>query len=228
MVLFRHGHGGSFIHLRWLRPNIRSSHVARFVRGSTRAPYPRRACTRLGSIVCRSTVADSTGLIFCSSCAGVRWLAAGSRGRRHDDPGRTLRHYSRRPSRFVPGRDLFTGWRSNVRRSISGSCGGRSCRSPRSGGPSPLDAVGNAFGGLARLVSIPPLVPKPELWFGVVLPMAWVVIAIIRDRFARGAVHPVLLFAGTGLILEQGFELLAFDTPAWRATAGALYALLRP
>jgi hypothetical protein len=73
-----------------------------------------------------------------------------------------------------------------------------------------------------------PNVPHPDLWFGVVLPMAWVMIAIIRDRVVRGAVHPVLLFAGSGLILEQGFELFAFDTPLWRATAGALFVWLRP
>jgi len=73
-----------------------------------------------------------------------------------------------------------------------------------------------------------PQIPHPDLWFGVVLPMAWVMVAIIRDRVVRGAVHPVLLFAGTGLILEQGFELFAFDTPLWRATAGALFVWLRP
>jgi len=73
-----------------------------------------------------------------------------------------------------------------------------------------------------------PEVPRPELWFGVVLPMTWVMIAIIRDRFVRGTVHPVLLFAGTGLILEQSFELFAFDTPLWRSTAEALFAWLRP
>jgi hypothetical protein len=71
-----------------------------------------------------------------------------------------------------------------------------------------------------------PQVPRPELWFGVVVPMAWVVVAIIRDRVGRGAVHPVLLFAGTALILEQAFELLAFDTPLWRATANALFVWL--
>jgi hypothetical protein len=73
-----------------------------------------------------------------------------------------------------------------------------------------------------------PQVPHPDFWFGVVLPMAWVMVAIIRDRVVRGAVHPVLLFAGTGLILEQGFELFAFDTPLWRATANALFVWLRP
>jgi hypothetical protein len=57
--------------------------------------------------------------------------------------------------------------------------------------------------------------------------MTWVVVAIIRDRFVRGAVHPVLLFAGGGLILEQSFELLVFDTPFWRATAEALFEWLR-
>lgn len=73
-----------------------------------------------------------------------------------------------------------------------------------------------------------PQIPNPELWFGVVLPMSWVVVAIIRDRFVRGAVHPVLLFAGTGLVLEQGFELAAFDTPLWRAVAQTLFEWLRP
>lgn len=73
-----------------------------------------------------------------------------------------------------------------------------------------------------------PQVPRPELWFGIVLPMAWVMIAIIRDRLVRGAAHPVLLFAGTGLILEQVFEFFAFDTPLWRATASVLFEWLSP
>jgi hypothetical protein len=71
-----------------------------------------------------------------------------------------------------------------------------------------------------------PQVPHPDIWFGVVLPMTWVVVAMIRDRIVRGAAHPVLLYAGTGLILEQGFEVMMFDTPLWRAMAGALFAWL--
>jgi hypothetical protein len=72
-----------------------------------------------------------------------------------------------------------------------------------------------------------PQVPRPELWFGVVVPMFWVAVAIVRDRIARGSVHPVLRFGGTGLILEQCFELWAFDTPLWRAIASALFESLR-
>ena len=72
-----------------------------------------------------------------------------------------------------------------------------------------------------------PMVPRPELWFGVVLPMAWVVVAIARDQVVRGAVHPVLLFAGSGLIVEQSLELLAFDTPAWRSLAESIFAALK-
>jgi hypothetical protein len=68
-----------------------------------------------------------------------------------------------------------------------------------------------------------PQVPRPDIWFGFVLAMAWVVVAMIRDHFVRGAIHPVLLFAGTGLILEQGFEVMAFDTMWWRTTAAVLY-----
>jgi hypothetical protein len=73
-----------------------------------------------------------------------------------------------------------------------------------------------------------PQVQRPDIWFGVVLAMTWVVVAMIRDRVVRGAVHPVLLFAGGALILEQGFEVLAFDTPSWRAMAVALFAWLHP
>ena len=72
-----------------------------------------------------------------------------------------------------------------------------------------------------------PQIPHPEVWLGVALPMAWVVVAMIRDRFVRGAVHPVLLFAGSALILEQSLEIILFDGPAWRATAGAIFDWMR-
>lgn len=72
-----------------------------------------------------------------------------------------------------------------------------------------------------------PQVPRPDQWFGVVLPMSWVVVAMIRDRVVQGAVHPVLRFAGTGLIVEQGLELLSFDTPLWRAMSNAIFLWLR-
>ncbi len=68
-----------------------------------------------------------------------------------------------------------------------------------------------------------PSVPRPDVWFGVVLAFAWIVIAMLRDWRTRGNVHPVLAFGGTAVIIEQSLELLAFDTPWWRAAAHLLY-----
>lgn len=72
-----------------------------------------------------------------------------------------------------------------------------------------------------------PWVPRPEFWFGVVIPMGWVVVAMVRDYRLRGVMHPVLAYAGMALIMEQAFELVAFDSPWWRAASEALYAWLR-
>ena len=72
-----------------------------------------------------------------------------------------------------------------------------------------------------------PSVPRPDIWFAVVLADVWIVVAVVRDRLTRGAVHPVLAWAGTGVILEQTFEVLAFDTALWRAAAQWCYQLLR-
>ena len=46
-------------------------------------------------------------------------------------------------------------------------------------------------------------VPRPDIWFGVVLSFSWIVVAMLRDKLVRGSVHPVLLFGGSAVILEQ-------------------------
>lgn len=68
--------------------------------------------------------------------------------------------------------------------------------------------------------------PRPEIWFALVAPYLWVVVAMLRDRVVRSSVHPVLTFAGSAVIVEQTLEALAFDTPPWRAFAQALYGWL--
>lgn len=73
-----------------------------------------------------------------------------------------------------------------------------------------------------------PSVPRPDIWFGVVIPNFWIGMAMLRDRVVRGAVHPVLAYAGTALILEAALEVLLFDTPPWRAVAQHLYGWLHP
>jgi hypothetical protein len=72
-----------------------------------------------------------------------------------------------------------------------------------------------------------PSVPRPDIWFAVVLADVWIVVAMARDWHVRGAVHPVLAWAGSAVILEQSFEVLAFDTPLWRNIALVLYGWLR-
>lgn len=71
-----------------------------------------------------------------------------------------------------------------------------------------------------------PSVPRPDIWFAVVMPYLWVGVAMLRDRVVRGAVHPVLIYAGSAVVLEQSLEVLAFDTPPWRAAAQLLYGWL--
>lgn len=71
-----------------------------------------------------------------------------------------------------------------------------------------------------------PGIPRPELWLALVLADAWIVVAMLRDRLARGAVHPVLAWGGAGVILAQTAETLAFDRPWWRATAATVWSWL--
>ena len=71
-----------------------------------------------------------------------------------------------------------------------------------------------------------PGVPRPDVWFGYVLAFIWIPIAAIRDRIVRGAVHPVIAWGGLAVMAEQAFEIVAFDSPWWRAIARVLYAWL--
>lgn len=73
-----------------------------------------------------------------------------------------------------------------------------------------------------------PGVPRPDVWFAIVLAYLWIAVAIVRDRVVRGAVHPVLLWGGAAVVLEQSLEVVAFDAPWWRAAAHALHAWVGP
>lgn len=72
-----------------------------------------------------------------------------------------------------------------------------------------------------------PEVPRPDIWFAIVLAYVWILIAMVRDRMTRGAVHPVLAWGGLAVIAEQAFEVVAFDSPWWRVIAQALYAWMQ-
>ena len=57
-----------------------------------------------------------------------------------------------------------------------------------------------------------------------VLADVWIVAAMARDWRTRGAVHPVLAWAGTAVMLEQTIEALAYDRAAWRVAARRWWA----
>jgi hypothetical protein len=61
-----------------------------------------------------------------------------------------------------------------------------------------------------------PWVSRPEFWLSYVVALSPIGIAAPRDRWKYGSVHPVWVYFGTGIILEQGLELLAFDSAAWQ------------
>lgn len=69
-----------------------------------------------------------------------------------------------------------------------------------------------------------PSVPNPEIWFALVLADSLIIIAWVWEKIANGRVHPTLLYVGSLVIMEQTFEVLAFDSEPWRAIAKTLYA----
>ena len=71
-----------------------------------------------------------------------------------------------------------------------------------------------------------PSVPRPDVWFAIVLAYSWVLVAAVRDWWVRGSVHPVLAWGGLAVVFEQTLEVFAFDSAWWRATAHVLYRWL--
>ncbi len=68
-----------------------------------------------------------------------------------------------------------------------------------------------------------PSVPRPDIWFAVVLADSLILLSWVADKISFGKVHPVLLFGGLFIIAEHLFEVLMFDNPAWRTCARAIY-----
>ncbi len=70
-----------------------------------------------------------------------------------------------------------------------------------------------------------PSVPRPDIWFSLVLADSLIVIAWIWDRLKYGSIHPILKYVGVFIIVEQSFEVFMFDTPVWRTVAVWMYGL---
>lgn len=73
-----------------------------------------------------------------------------------------------------------------------------------------------------------PGVSRPDIFFAIILADSFIIIAAARDYLNMKRVHPVWLYFGTALILEQSLEVMMFDSPPWRAVAHVLYEIFGP
>ena len=71
-----------------------------------------------------------------------------------------------------------------------------------------------------------PWVPNPDLVLAVIVPLALVPIAMLRDKLAFGRVHSAYLIFGLALVVEQSTEFLLFDTAHWRLISKAVYSAI--
>jgi hypothetical protein len=68
-----------------------------------------------------------------------------------------------------------------------------------------------------------PNVPRPDIWFGLVLSDSLIILAWIFDRRLNGRIHPVLLFGGIAIIAENIAEIILFDKPIWQSMGKLIY-----
>jgi hypothetical protein len=71
-----------------------------------------------------------------------------------------------------------------------------------------------------------PSIPRPDIWFAVVLADSLIVISWIRDKLVNGRIHPVLGYIGTIIMAEHIFEVIMFDSNSWRVVAKHIYGLI--
>jgi hypothetical protein len=76
----------------------------------------------------------------------------------------------------------------------------------------------------ARFRHFFPSVPRPDIWFGLVLAEGFIVIAWILDWRRRGKINRTLLYVGAFIIVESTFEVLMFDSSGWRVVAQSIYS----
>lgn len=71
-----------------------------------------------------------------------------------------------------------------------------------------------------------PAVPRPDIWFALVLAYSLIVVAWIWDKIKNGRIHGTLKYWGLFIILEQTFEVYAYDSPLWRSLAKYMFNFL--
>jgi hypothetical protein len=71
-----------------------------------------------------------------------------------------------------------------------------------------------------------PAVPNPEIWFAIVIPDAFFIVAIIWDKINNKKIHWAFLYIGPLIIIENCLEYLLLDSKPWRSVAYVLYNFL--
>lgn len=77
-----------------------------------------------------------------------------------------------------------------------------------------------------RLRHLLPNIPNPDIWLGLVVPYFAIVVAAARDQWRYGKIHPVWLFVGPALVLEQSIEFAYFEHGLLSPFGELLYPLL--
>jgi len=68
---------------------------------------------------------------------------------------------------------------------------------------------------------------RPGILYGMLIANIPILVAMLRDRFKYGETHPVWLIGGSIWFVEQGIEVLAFDT-LWNAPFGRFLLTVVP
>ncbi len=77
-----------------------------------------------------------------------------------------------------------------------------------------------------RLRHLLPAIPNPDIWLALVVPYFAIVVAAARDQWRYGKIHPVWLFIGPALVVEQSFEFVVFERGLLSPFGEWLYPLL--
>ena len=75
-----------------------------------------------------------------------------------------------------------------------------------------------------RLRHLLPSVPYPDVSFALVMAYSPILIAALRDRWIYGKIHPVWLFIGPALVIEQSLEFAFFDQGPLRSFGQWIYS----
>ena len=69
-----------------------------------------------------------------------------------------------------------------------------------------------------------PSVPRPDIWFGLILSDSLIILSWFLDKKLNGRIHPILLYGGIGLIIENVIEIILFDSELWQVFGKAVYS----